>query len=93
MSSALIHYYDHPGTAARPGATLSKTTGTLLFQLVAMENSHEDLQVISFHPGLLWNEYFESFGLPRERFDNSTFTVLCGPAALNDAYTMHILLR
>ncbi|KAF2231062.1 putative short-chain dehydrogenase [Viridothelium virens] len=71
VSSGSIHYYTHPGTAARPGATLSKMTGTLLFQLIAMETPHEELQVISYHPGLLWNEYFESLGLPREKFNNS----------------------
>ena len=73
VSSASIHYYTHPAVAARPGTTLSKTTGTLLFQLIAMENSHEKLQVISYNPGLLWNEYFESLGLPREKFDSSMF--------------------
>ncbi|KAI9711559.1 MAG: hypothetical protein M1820_002124 [Bogoriella megaspora] len=71
VSSASIHYYTHPATAARPGAILSKTAGTLLFQLIAQENSHEELQVISYHPGLLWNEYFETLGLPQEKFDNS----------------------
>jgi len=43
-----------------------------MFQLVAMDNPHEELQVVSFHPGLLWNEHFESLGLPQEKFDSST---------------------
>lgn len=73
MSSGLVHYYTHPGAAAHPGGVLSKTAGTLLFQLIAMENPHEELQVVSYHPGLLWNEYFETLGLPREKFDSSTF--------------------
>ncbi|KAL9092100.1 MAG: hypothetical protein Q9165_004533 [Trypethelium subeluteriae] len=76
VSSGSIHYYTHPGTAARPGATLSKSAGTLMFQLIAMETPHEELQVISYHPGLLWNEYFESLGLPREKFNNSAFVFL-----------------
>ena len=38
-----------------------------------MENAHEALQVVSYHPGLLWNEYFETLGLPREKFDSGTF--------------------
>ncbi|KAI9690148.1 MAG: hypothetical protein M1822_009109 [Bathelium mastoideum] len=71
VSSALIHSYTHFAAAARPGGTLAKAAGTLMFQLVAMGNSHEELQVVSYHPGLLWNEYFETLALPRENFDSS----------------------
>ena len=44
-----------------------------MFQLIAMENPHEELQVVSYHPGLLWNEYFKSLGLSPEKFDSGTF--------------------
>ncbi|KAL9057553.1 MAG: hypothetical protein Q9162_002286 [Coniocarpon cinnabarinum] len=68
VSSAVIHHYIHPAVAARPGTVLSKSANTLLFQLLGMENPHDKLQVVTYNPGLLWNEYFESQGLTREDF-------------------------
>jgi hypothetical protein len=56
--------------AARPGTVLSKTTGNTIFQLVAQETPHEELQIVSYNPGLLYNQYMKSLGLPKEQFDS-----------------------
>lgn len=73
VSVASVHYYTHPAAAARPGGTLSKTAAATMFQLLAMENKQDELQVVTYHPGLLWNEYFESLGLPKDKFDSRMF--------------------
>lgn len=74
VSSAVIHSHDNPAVAARPGTILSRTAGTLLFQLIAMESSPDELQVVMYHPGLLMNEYFEQSGLPAEMFSSGKLT-------------------
>jgi hypothetical protein len=60
----------HPQIANRPAYTLSKTTGTLLFQLIAQTEPSDKLQIISYHPGLIYGDEFEKMGLPEEIFDN-----------------------
>lgn len=60
----------HFGVTARPAYTLSKMSGTLLFQLIAQNNSPEKLQVVSFHPGLSYNEQWGLMGFSKDQFDN-----------------------
>lgn len=60
----------HFGVAARPAYTLAKMSGTLLFQLIAQNNSPEKLQVVSFHPGLSYNEQWGLMGFSKDQFDN-----------------------
>jgi hypothetical protein len=60
----------HSGVALRPAYTLSKMAGTLLFQLIAQNVPPEKMQVLSFHPGLIYNDLWKSMGLPPEHFDN-----------------------
>jgi hypothetical protein len=73
VSSAVVHSYSHPAVAARPGTVLSKTTGTTMFQLVALEEPHEEVQVVSYNPGLLYNSYTKSLGLPEDKFDSRMY--------------------
>jgi NAD(P)-dependent dehydrogenase (short-subunit alcohol dehydrogenase family) len=70
----------HPGVAQRPAYTLTKMAGTLLFQLVALNVPPEKMQVISFHPGLIYNDAWKSMDLPvpPEHFDSGeTPSILC----------------
>lgn len=60
----------HPEILARPAYTLSKLSGTLLFQLLAHDIPHEKTQIVSFHPGLVYNSYYQSLGLGPELFDS-----------------------
>jgi NAD(P)-dependent dehydrogenase (short-subunit alcohol dehydrogenase family) len=59
----------HAGVAARPAYTLSKLAGTLVFQVVAQNVSPKELQIVSFHPGLIYNDAWKATGLPQELFD------------------------
>ena len=45
--------------------------GTLLFQLIAQNTPVEKMQVINFHPGVVYNDAWKAMGLPHsEKFDN-----------------------
>jgi hypothetical protein len=60
---------DHVGAAMRPAYILTKMTATLFFQLVAQSMPVEKLQVVSFHPGLIYNDTWKSMGFGIEQFD------------------------
>ena len=47
-----------------------------MFQLVALEEPREEVQIISFNPGLLYNKYMKSLGLPRDAFDSRESSLL-----------------
>jgi hypothetical protein len=65
----------HPVVAARPAYTLSKLSGTLLFQLLAQDIPPEQVQIISFNPGLIFNNYWKSIGFSQQRFDSGKLRV------------------
>jgi NAD(P)-dependent dehydrogenase (short-subunit alcohol dehydrogenase family) len=73
ISTGSVHAHHHPAVAARPAYTLSKLSGTLLFQLLAQDHPHEQMQVVSFNPGLIYNEYWKSLDLGPELFDAGRF--------------------
>ncbi|KAK9491740.1 hypothetical protein V1508DRAFT_421139 [Lipomyces doorenjongii] len=81
VSTQAIYMTTHPGVAVRPAYTLTKMAGTLLFQLIAQNVPPEKMQVISFHPGVVYNDSWKSMGLPvsPEQFDNDE---LCGAFAV-----------
>ncbi|KAK9243137.1 hypothetical protein V1506DRAFT_405714 [Lipomyces tetrasporus] len=81
VSTQAIHMTAHSGVAPRPAYTLTKMAGTLLFQLIAQNVPPEKMQVISFHPGLIYTDGWKSMGVPLtpEQFDNDE---LCGAFAV-----------
>ncbi|KAH8812709.1 hypothetical protein F5884DRAFT_315445 [Xylogone sp. PMI_703] len=91
VSTQAIHMTTHPTISVRPAYTLTKMAGTLLFQVIAQNVSPQKLQVISFHPGLIWNEGWKTLNLPPDLgFDNPG---LCGAfavwAATKEAEFLH----
>ncbi|KAF2126489.1 NAD(P)-binding protein [Dothidotthia symphoricarpi CBS 119687] len=74
ISTASIHSTTEPEVKIRPAYTLSKLSGTLLFQLLAQDHPHEEMQIISFHPGLIYNDYWKSLDLKPEDFDSEELT-------------------
>lgn len=70
VSTQSSHGTSHPGIAVRPAYTLSKMAGTLLFQLIAQNTPPEKMQIISFHPGLIYNDTWKGMGLPPDDFDD-----------------------
>ena len=73
MSTVAAHLIDHPGIVARPTYTLTKLTETLLFQLVAESMPIENVQIVSYNPGLIFNDEWASLGMKPEVFDKRTF--------------------
>jgi NAD(P)-dependent dehydrogenase (short-subunit alcohol dehydrogenase family) len=70
VTTASIHGMQHPLVAARPAYTLSKLAGTLFFQCVAQDFPHNRVQVVNFHPGLIYSDTWKSMGLDPELFDD-----------------------
>lgn len=60
----------HAAVAQRPAYTLSKMTGTFLFQVIAQNTPATKLQIISFHPGLIFNDAWEAMRLTPDFFDS-----------------------
>ncbi|KAH7120376.1 putative short-chain dehydrogenase [Dactylonectria estremocensis] len=49
-------------TSQNPGYSMTKNSGALLMQLIAKDSSPENLQIVSFHPGVIYNETFLTIG-------------------------------
>ncbi|XPS80633.1 hypothetical protein M3J07_012607 [Ascochyta lentis] len=90
ISTASIHSKSHPEVASRPAYTLSKLSGTLFFQLPAHDHSHDKMQIVSLHPGLIYNEYWKSLGIEAKHFDSDELTGACVLwAATKEAAFLH----
>lgn len=63
-----------PGVALRPAYSLSKLTAAAMFQLIAQDVSAEQLQIVGFHPGLVFNETWSKMGLPSDMFPHGALT-------------------
>ena len=49
--------------AKRPVYGLTKNAGTMLIQQIAKDANPEELQIVSFHPGVLYSAEFKRMGL------------------------------
>lgn len=46
-----------------PGYGLTKNAGTLLLQQIAKDVSPDKLQIVSFHPGMIYTDTFGELGV------------------------------
>jgi hypothetical protein len=74
----------HPQVAERPAYIFSKMTGTLLFQLIALNTSPKKVQIVTFNPGLVYGAAWKSMGFGPEPFDSGEilFSVYISPRKL-----------
>jgi short-subunit dehydrogenase len=70
VTTANIHSTGHPVVATYPAYTWSKSAGTFFFQLLAQEIPADKVQILSFHPGVIYNSYWETFGVDKKHFDD-----------------------
>lgn len=54
----------------RPVYGLSKMFGTLIFQYIAQNTPADKVQIVSYHPGLIYSGEWEKMGVPQDLFDN-----------------------
>lgn len=66
----------HPVIAQRPAYSLTKMAGTLFFQLLAQDVPPEKVQVISFHPGMIYGDGWKAIGLGPDLFDTGKTCML-----------------
>jgi NAD(P)-dependent dehydrogenase (short-subunit alcohol dehydrogenase family) len=77
VTTANIHATEHPAVAPRAVYTLSKFAGTLFFQYFAQDIPANKVQVISFHPGIVYNDYWKSMELDPKHFDDGKSHISC----------------
>ncbi|KAH6653790.1 putative short-chain dehydrogenase [Truncatella angustata] len=66
VTSQVIHQFYHPIIHARPAYSLTKASGTLAYQLLANSVAPDRLQIVSFHPGLIFGAGLEAVGLTKD---------------------------
>lgn len=60
----------HYAVAPRPAYSVTKMAGTMLFQLIAQDLPPKKVQVVTYHPGLVYGDGWKAMGLTAELFDN-----------------------
>lgn len=85
----------HAGVAQRPAYTLSKMAATLLFQVIAQNTPVQKLQIVSFHPGLVFTDAWKAMGLTPDLFDSgqSLFTISQHCCQINLLTAVFVLYR
>lgn len=68
VTSAVLHSHQHPVVIARAAYGLSKSAGRLFMQLLANQIQSEKLQILTFHPGAVWNKAWIETGITKDRF-------------------------
>jgi hypothetical protein len=66
VTSAVIHGQKHPMVIPRAAYVLSKASGSLFVQLLADQIPVDELQVVTFHPGMLFGAGWEASGITRD---------------------------
>ena len=60
----------HPQVSERPAYILSNMTGTLLFQLIALNTSPKKVQIVTYNLGLVYGDGWKAMGFGPEPFDS-----------------------
>ena len=60
ISTQAIHMTSHPIVRAFPSYCLTKQAGTLLMQMLALEVDPAQMQIVSVHPGVIFNHAWAS---------------------------------
>jgi hypothetical protein len=71
VTSGVIHTTAIPSVAARPAYVVSKMAATMLFQMIAANTPVEKLQIVTMHPGVVYNDGWKAMGFGPERFDSA----------------------
>ncbi|KAH8889422.1 NAD(P)-binding protein [Thozetella sp. PMI_491] len=66
VSSGAIHGFQASGRV--PHYSLTKNSGTLAIQQIAKDVDPEDMQVVSFHPGLVFTPMGEGLGVSKDAY-------------------------
>jgi nucleoside-diphosphate-sugar epimerase len=78
VSSAVIHFRGHPIVIPKPAYSLTKASGTLALSMVADDIAADEMQIIIFHPGLVYGAEAERDGIPEHgvfEFDDGKHTL------------------
>ena len=75
VSTGATHMCGHSQVDTRPAYTLTKSCGTLTAQILAEQIPAEEMQILSFHPGMVYGRPFIEQGIPEDAlpFDDREF--------------------
>ncbi|KAL1887912.1 hypothetical protein Sste5346_009916 [Sporothrix stenoceras] len=66
VSTNAINYSDHNWLAMRPDYILSKNTATYAFSLLADGVKADNLQILSYHPGMIYTDAWPPLGFTKD---------------------------
>jgi len=58
--------HGHPLVDTRPAYSITKSSGTLTIQILADRIPAEEMQILSFHPGMVYGAAWEAQGVPED---------------------------
>lgn len=78
ISTQAVHMWQLPDSQNLMTYGVTKNSGTLLHQIIADETPAEKMQIVSVHPGTIFTEVWENYGVDRTYlpFDDSKCSVL-----------------
>ncbi|KAK5651261.1 hypothetical protein OQA88_12669 [Cercophora sp. LCS_1] len=76
LSTNAVHMYNYlPFLRGRPEYSLSKGSGTLALQYIAADVSPDEIQIISYHPGVIYTEAWSGQGATEDMFPFDDITM------------------
>ncbi|CAK7221572.1 hypothetical protein SBRCBS47491_004570 [Sporothrix bragantina] len=66
VTTAAIHMLHNPIVLSQPSYSLTKAAATYAFHQMADTIKAEQLQILSFHPGMLYGDGWKAFGITEE---------------------------
>lgn len=77
VTTAAIHALQNPVIALRPSYSLTKASGTLAVQILANTITPDEMQIVSFHPGMIFGLGWTEMGVTEDMisFDDGIITL------------------
>ncbi|CAK7235113.1 hypothetical protein SBRCBS47491_009180 [Sporothrix bragantina] len=92
VTTGAMHMLDNPLVSSRPSYPLTKASATFAVSQIADAYKPEQLQVLSYHPGMLYGEGWKAFGITEDMLPFDTLDLpgsFAVWAASKDAHFLH----
>ncbi|OAA60287.1 NAD(P)-binding domain protein [Niveomyces insectorum RCEF 264] len=80
VTTAAMHMLHNSMVATRPSYSLTKASITYAAQVIADSVKPEEIQVISFHPGMIYTDIWKSIGITQDQLPFDTLELAGGLA-------------
>jgi len=77
VTTGAIHTLQNPVVAVRPVYSLTKASGTLAVQILANTITPDKMQIVSFHPGMIYGLGWAESGITEDMipFDDGKISI------------------